>query len=170
MYELFTDPAGGHFLRTLLGAGALFFALFLTALGLAMLFWPHLKRRMGEYWFAEALLGLLLAYLAILIMMSVMLKTPDPFVAALAGKGGGMVGWALAQMSLMYLGRLPTWAILIAMLVGGAVSDLSVHAVAVADAAGRVSDMGGARPACTGAIPCAQAAATGVTATAAEKE
>jgi S-DNA-T family DNA segregation ATPase FtsK/SpoIIIE len=119
LYELFTDPSGRHFLHTLLGMGALPFAFFVMALGLAMIFWPQLEKRLGSYWYAEALLGLLLVYLATLAIFSVWLDAPDPFVAAVAGQGGGMVGWALSQLSLMYLGLLPTWALLLAMLAGG---------------------------------------------------
>ncbi len=119
LYELFTDPSGRHFLHTLLGAGALPFAFFITLLGMAMIFWPQLEQRLGSYWYAEALLGLLLVYLATLSLLSVGMNAPDPFVAAVAGRGGGMVGWALAQLSLMYLGLLPTWALLLAMLAGG---------------------------------------------------
>ncbi len=119
LYELFTDPSGRHFLHTLLGAGALPFAFFITLLGMAMIFWPQLEQRLGSYWYAEALLGLLLVYLATLSLLSVGMNAPDPFVAAVAGRGGGMVGWALAQLSLMYLGLLPTWALLLVMLAGG---------------------------------------------------
>ena len=119
LYELFTDPSGRHFLHTLLGAGALPFAFFITLLGMAMIFWPQLEQRLGSYWYAEALLGLLLVYLATLSLLSVGMNAPDPFVAAVAGRGGGMVGWALAQLSLMYLGLLPTWALLLVILAGG---------------------------------------------------
>ncbi len=84
-----------------------------------MMFWPQLEKRLGSYWYAEALLGLLLMYLALLTIFSARLHVPDPYRAAMAGRGGGMVGWALAQLSLMYLGTLPTWALLLTMLVGG---------------------------------------------------
>lgn len=119
LYELFTDPSGRHFLHTLLGTGALPFAFFITLLGLAMIFWPQLEKRLGSYWYVEALLGLLLVYLATLAILSIRIDASDPFVAAVAGRGGGMVGWALTQLSLMYLGLLPTWTLLLAMLAGG---------------------------------------------------
>jgi len=120
LYDMVTAPAGRHFLSTLLGAGALPLALFMMALGLAMLFWQSLRQRIGSYWFVEALLGLLLMYLAALTALSATLNATDPFLAALAGKGGGLMGWALAQILLMYLGTLPTWALLATMFVGGA--------------------------------------------------
>ena len=119
LYELFTDPSGLHILHALLGVGATPLALFITGLGLAMIIWPQLRNRVGSYWYAEALLGLLLSYLAILALMSVLLDAPDPYAAALAGEGGGLVGWALAQLSLTYLGTLPTWALWLAALGGG---------------------------------------------------
>ncbi len=119
LYELLSDPLGRHFLRSMLGVGALPFAGFITALGLGVLIWPWLRQRIGSYWYVEALLGLLLVYLSILTLLSVSLDAADPFIAATEGRGGGMVGWALAQLSLTYLGGLPTWALWLAMLAGG---------------------------------------------------
>ena len=119
LYELFTNPSGKHFLRTLLGLGALPFAIFITLLGLAMMIWPQLRRRIGDYWYPEALLGLLLAFLGVITMASALLKAPDLFVAARAGKGGGMIGWALSELAFTYLGGLPAWAIFVSMLLGG---------------------------------------------------
>ena len=119
LYELLSDPLGRHFLRTMLGVGALPFASFITILGLGIIIWPWLRQHIGSYWYVEALLGLLLVYLAVLALLSARLNAADPFVAATAGQGGGMVGWALAQLLLTYLGGLPTWALLLTILVGG---------------------------------------------------
>ncbi len=119
LYDLLSTPASRHFLLSFLGAGAWPFVAGLMALGIGMLLGPTLKARFGGYWFAEALLGLILLYLAGLIIASLLTNAEDPFLASLNGQGGGLVGWALASSLLMYLGLLPTWAILIAMIVGG---------------------------------------------------
>jgi len=118
-YELFTNPSGQHFLRTMLGLGAWPFAIFLILLGLAMTFWPQVRLRIGSYWYPEALLGLLLAFLAILAGASARLDAKDLFMAAKEGAGGGMVGWSLSQLAFTYLGGLPAWALFAAMLAGG---------------------------------------------------
>ena len=120
LYDLYTLQPGLHFLHTLLGAGAPLFALILLGLGVALLFWPLVRRKIGSYWYPEALLGLVLVYLTALTLLSVRLDAPDLFAAAQSGQGGGMVGWALSQLSLMYLGGLPTWGLLLALLAGGA--------------------------------------------------
>ena len=119
MYELMTNPSGRHLLGSLLGLGAWPFVIFLVGLGLAMMFWPQLEKRIGSYWYPEALLGLLLVYLSFLAMGSLLLKSPDPYIAALNGRGGGLVGWALASASLQTLGLLITWILWIGVMVGG---------------------------------------------------
>ncbi len=119
MYELITNPSGRHLLGSLLGIGAWPFVIFLVGLGLAMMFWPQLEKRIGSYWYPEALLGLLLVYLSFLAMGSLLLKSPDPYIAALNGRGGGLVGWALASASLQTLGLLITWILWIGVMVGG---------------------------------------------------
>ncbi len=119
-YELLADPAGQKILYALLGAGAWPLALFVIGAGLALLLGPGLKTRLGSYWYEEALLGLTLIFLAALTLASMSVDAPDPYVAALAGRGGGLVGWALAQLLLAYLGGLPTWALLLALLAAGA--------------------------------------------------
>ncbi|HHB89968.1 MAG TPA: DNA translocase FtsK [Anaerolineae bacterium] len=119
MYELISNPSGRHLLGSLLGLGAWPFVLFLTGLGLAMLFWPWLESRLGSYWFPEALLGLLLVYLGGLTISSLLLKAPDPFIAALDGRGGGLVGWALATASLQGLGLLIAWMVWLGIVAGG---------------------------------------------------
>ncbi len=110
IYELATNVSGRHLLTALFGLGAWPFALFLTVLGLSLVFWRSLRRRLGSYWYVEALFGLLLIYLSALTMLSLALKTPDAFIAALDGQGGGLVGWALSDLSLKGLGLWPSWA------------------------------------------------------------
>ena len=119
LYELITNPSGRHVLGSLLGMGAWPFALFLVGLGLAMAFWPQLEQRVGSYWYPEALLGLLLVYLSLLAMSSLVLKSPDPYIAALDGRGGGLVGWALSSASLQMLGVLISWILWLGTLLGG---------------------------------------------------
>jgi len=119
LLELYTNPSGRHLLRTLVGIGAWPLVLFIIASGLGIIFWPQLRPRIGDNWYPEALLGLLLAFLAVITMSSARVDAPDPYVVAVAGEAGGMVGWALAQASLSTLGTLPTWSILVVMLGGG---------------------------------------------------
>ena len=114
--DLLSAPTDRHFLRTLLGVGAVPFALFLTLLGLGVITWPWLQQRIGNHWYAESLLGLLLVFLSVIVMASVRVQAPDLYVAATAGEGGGVMGWAIAQLSLSTIGNLPTWAILVLML------------------------------------------------------
>jgi len=119
MIELITNPSGRHLLTSLLGLGAWPFALFLVGLGLAMAFWPKVEQRIGSYWYSEALLGLLLVYLSFLSMASLIVRSPDPFIAALDGRGGGLVGWSLSHASMQILGLLIAWALWIATMAGG---------------------------------------------------
>ncbi len=84
-----------------------------------MVVWPQLRQRIGSYWYPEAILGLLLVFLSVITLASALHKAPDPFVAARAGKGGGMMGWALSQLAFTYLGGLPSWALFISLLAGG---------------------------------------------------
>ncbi len=112
LYELVANASGRHLLTALFGLGAWPFACFLIGLGLSLVFWSSLRRRLGSYWYVEALLGLLLVYLSALTMvsLSLVLKAPDPFIAALDGRGGGLVGWTLSDLSIKGLGLWPTWA------------------------------------------------------------
>ena len=118
-YELITNPSGRHLLGSLLGIGAWPFVVGLLGLGLAMVFWPWLEQRVGSYWYIEALLGLLLVYLSVLVIASLILTSPDPYIAALDGQGGGLVGWALSSASLQALGLLITWLLWLAALASG---------------------------------------------------
>ncbi len=108
-YELVSDASKWHISRALLGIGAWPLALFLLALGVGLIFWPLLQKRWQGYWYTEAFLGMLLLYLAGLAMASMRVEASDLYVAALHGRGGGLVGWALSEAALRYLGLLPAW-------------------------------------------------------------
>lgn len=85
------DPSGPAPLRVLFGAGAVVMAPALTLGGVLIAFAGRLGWQVR--WQAIALTELL--FLAALTVIQ--LALPDPLGAALAGRGGGVVGWAIGQ-------------------------------------------------------------------------
>lgn len=95
--ELIFSETGGRFLQLLLGWGALPFAFLLIGAGLFLLLRRRLAPYLTENWYVEILLGVQILFVAVLVMLHLPLGAGS-YLAAQAGQGGGMVGWALADL------------------------------------------------------------------------
>ncbi len=116
--DLLLTAGGNRFVQQLVGQGALPLALLLTLIGgyLALRQWVH--AHLGEAWYSEALLGLQLLFLAGITAAHLPLQTAADR-AALAGEGGGVIGWALAEALRRGLGDLLAWVVVVIVGLGG---------------------------------------------------
>ena len=116
--DLLVSADGSRLLTMLTGVGALPFALGLLLIGGYLSLRRALGRWLGPHWYAEALLGFILLWLALLLAAHLQLGA-DNYVAAQAGKGGGVIGWALAALLVKTLGRLATWGAALLLAIAG---------------------------------------------------
>lgn len=116
--ELIFSAGGGRFLRLLLGWGALPFALLLVVTGLFLFLRRRVGFDLGENWYIEVVLGLQLLFVAGLVGLHLRLGA-DSYLAAQAGRGGGMVGWALAGVLRENLSAAGAWFIVFAVAMVG---------------------------------------------------
>ncbi|NOZ51492.1 MAG: DNA translocase FtsK [Chloroflexi bacterium] len=109
--------SGPGVLRFLAGQGAIPVALSVMAVGLVLVLHRLGTRLLGARWYPEAILGLQLLLSAMLGGLHLRLG-PESYGYIRLGKGGGLVGWALAELLLETVGDLSAWLILL--LVAGA--------------------------------------------------
>ncbi len=110
LVDLLLTANGNRFLQTLVGWGAAPLAAIMVMIGAFLVWQRRLASWLGSQWYAEALLGLLLLFVAALTGLHLALGQ-DSYLDAQAGRGGGMVGWALADLLTQTLGRTGAWFI-----------------------------------------------------------
>ncbi|MCO6449192.1 MAG: hypothetical protein J5I90_00260 [Caldilineales bacterium] len=106
-------------LRTMAGQLALPVGLTLALIGVYLTFRRLLDRVLGPHWYVEALLGIVIVLLG-LMMVAHLRQGADNYLAAQEGLGGGLVGWALAELAVKYLGPTATWIVVILAIGAGA--------------------------------------------------
>ena len=85
-----------RFLRRIFGWGAWVVALSLIVGGVALLIRRTLRERIKAPW--STVIGVELAFVAILGMTHSLDRSPDPMLTAETGRGGGYIGWAVRYL------------------------------------------------------------------------
>ncbi|MCW5857776.1 MAG: DNA translocase FtsK 4TM domain-containing protein [Caldilineales bacterium] len=112
--ELVSGGANARFLRLLVGWGALPLALLLAAAGLYLLLRQRLAPQLAKNWYIEFVLGVQALFVAALAATHLSLGA-DSYLDAQAGRGGGMVGWALSDLLREGMGAAGAWFVVIAL-------------------------------------------------------
>lgn len=107
-------PGSHRPLQVLVGVAALPLALSLTLTGAFLLWRRPLARWLGSHWYAELLLGLLLAFIALTTAAHLPYETGVAYAVAQTGRGGGLVGWALAEVLRKAFGPVLAWIMTVA--------------------------------------------------------
>lgn len=102
-------PGSNRPLQVLVGVAALPLALSLTLTGAFLVWRRSLARWLGSHWYAELLLGLLLALSALTTAAHLPYEGDAAYAAAQTGRGGGLVGWALATTLRQAFGPVLAW-------------------------------------------------------------
>ena len=103
-------------LMVLTGWTAPLFAASLVVLGLVLLF-----RQRAGYWSAEALVGTELLLLGLMMLSFVRMEGAVNWNAPLDGQNGGLVGWALGNLSMALLGATFATLVAVGLVVAGAI-------------------------------------------------
>ena len=110
LFAFFSLRGSDPWLSTMLGWGALPFALTLIVLGTVMML-----RRYAGYWSAEALVGIELVLLCGLVMTYLLNNDSVNWTTNPEGYDGGMVGWATGNLLASGLGRWPAFVLMLAL-------------------------------------------------------
>lgn len=101
---------GGHrHLQVLVGVAALPLVISLTLVGAFLVWRRPLTSLLGRHWYAELLLGLVLLLIGLMSLAHLPYNGDDAYAVAQAGRGGGLVGWALSEMMRQAFGPVPAW-------------------------------------------------------------
>lgn len=106
-------PGSNRPLQVLVGVAALPLALSLTLTGAFLVWRRPLTRLLGSHWYAELVLGLVLVLIALATAAHLPYEADAAYAVAQAGRGGGLVGWAVAEVLRRAFGPLLAWLVTI---------------------------------------------------------
>lgn len=109
---------GPDILIFLAGWAAIPLALAISLLGAYLALRRVANKLLGPHWYPEALLGLQLLLWGGASLLHIRYG-PGSYGMILQGKGGGLIGWSLAELLLSTVGTLPAWVILILLTLSG---------------------------------------------------
>lgn len=109
-----TGAGSNRHLQVLVGVAALPLAISLTLTGAFLVWRRPLVSLLGSHWYAELLLGLVLFLLMLATAAHLPYPAGEAHTVAQAGRGGGLVGWALSEVMRQALGPVPAWIVTIA--------------------------------------------------------
>jgi S-DNA-T family DNA segregation ATPase FtsK/SpoIIIE len=109
-----TGAGSNRHLQVLVGVAALPLAIGLTLTGAFLVWRRPLMALLGSHWYAELLLGLVLFLLMLATAAHLPYPAGEAYAVAQAGRGGGLVGWALSEVMRQALGSVPAWIVTLA--------------------------------------------------------